>query len=62
MESKLFSFNRQAGTEVSNKFSKMQADRREALKNKSKSKKNLKNGKSKTRSGFLFFNVFGLNI
>ena len=39
MESKLFSFNRQAGTEVSNKFSKMQADSREALKNKSKSKK-----------------------
>ena len=36
MESKLFIFNRQAGTEVSNKFSKMQADRREALKNKSK--------------------------
>lgn len=36
MESKLFSFNKQAGTEVSSKFSKMQADRREALRNKSK--------------------------
>lgn len=38
MESKLFIFNCKAGANVSSKFSKMQADRREALTAKSKKK------------------------
>lgn len=38
MESKLFIFNQKVGTDVSSKFSKMQADRREALMAKNKKK------------------------